>query len=89
MWFGYNPQIIKVTFYPNIVCHGQSWFMEKPFCLPWAVMASKAEWFLLPWTVMVGRKSDFVCCGKLSLVEELLCLPMTAMFGRAKDLGWH
>ena len=63
--------------------------MEKPFSLPWAVMASKAECFFLPWTVMVGRKSDFVCCGKLSLVEELFCLPLTAMFGRAKDLGWH
>ena len=52
-------------------------------------MASKAECFFLPLTVMVGRKSDFVCCGKLSLVEELFCLPLTAMFGRAKDLGWH
>ena len=38
---------------------------------------------------MVGRKSDFVCCGKLSLVEELFCLSLTAMFGRAKDLGWY
>ena len=52
-------------------------------------MASKAEWFFLPWTVMVEKKSDFVCCGKLSLVEELFCLPLTAMFGRAKDLGWY
>ena len=36
---------------------------------------------------MVGRKSDFVCCGKLSLVEEQFCLPLTAMFGRAKEFG--
>ena len=58
------------------VCHGQLWLVKQNV-------------FFLPWTVMVGRKSDFVCCGKLSLVEELFCLPLTAMFGRAKDLGWY
>ena len=24
-----------------------------------------------------------------SVVESYRCLPLTAMFGRAKDLGWH
>ena len=60
----------------RFVRHGQLWLVKQ-------------DGFFYLGQLWSEKKSDFVCCGKLSLVEELFCLPLTAMFGRAKDLGWY
>ena len=103
MWFGYNSQIILSHFFPNIVSYGQSWFMEKPFCLPWAVMASKAKYFLstldsygrkrnrfcLLWKVIVGRGTVLSAIDSYLGKSKGFGLALAVMVGRAKNFVCH
>ena len=52
-------------------------------------MASKAECFFYLGQLWSEENRIVSVVESNSLVEELFCLPLTAMFGRAKDLGWH